>query len=1013
MMIKWLFTHIYHLWILLSIASPLNAAIITVDTSTDELNTPTGPNTSLREAIRDATTGDTINFAPSLNGAVIFLLSGEYLIDKNLTIDASALGNGLTLYGAGDRIARIYGSLATIKNITFRNGTASNGGALHISNGSTVNMNQCRIVANKAHGTGGITGLGGGIYCDSSALIIINSTIEQNSTTTDVGADLAGGGISMSGGNTTSLTLIGTTVQNNSTPMRGGGIHSTSTGTMTIIDSTISGNNAASGGGIDLTSGTLTLSGSTVSSNVGSSNGGGIYITSATVDLIKSTFANNISTAEGGAIDLNNSAIVTIESCTIAENTSQNGGGVHNNNSTLSLVNSIVAANGASYGKDIYFQSGTLTRSGVSIVGSNDQCDTPFPAGNPNVNGDIVGTIIARIEPGLSPLGYYGGPTMTMHPLTNSPAYNAGGSTSLSTDQRGYPRVVGASLDTGAVEVSTTLLVTTAIDENDGGLGLGVGNSLRECIQAATSPGSLISFAQVLDGNTLTITNGAIPVSAQTVLIDASGLSNGITIDGDSTYGIFNCSSSANLSINSLTITKAGARAITSESGSSLSLSNCAFTANLSGCLDLELSKASIRYCDFTDNTLNTVSSGGGAAVFALTSDVVIDQSSFVGNSTVSTGGPLGGAIRSAVSTLHVSRCNFSNNSALGSSAGKGGAIYLSHLLGPALSYSSITNSTFKGNQSALGGAIELGNIIGSIELSHLTITGNVSDLGGGINLKSAGTDGKLLLNHCIIATNLSPINADINYDPSGGGSNPIVVSGPNLIGDNSSVASIFPAGALVGTMATPLDPMLGSHSNHGGFTNSIPLLPGSPAIDAGSVIFPALQNDQRGFSRMIGTAPDLGAYENGHIVGYSTWVEEKIASGLDADFAGDSEFDTNRNGVEYATGRHPAVTEDAAILHLTRVAKAGGGYEMHITFAYEPDAPDIKYILQRNTTLDAFGARYRFTPSTGIEQLHPSGNVTATYDEINKTITVVDDGIGDGPRYFWRLMIEELPTSP
>jgi hypothetical protein len=74
------------------------------------------------------------------------------------------------------------------------------------------------------------------------------------------------------------------------------------------------------------------------------------------------------------------------------------------------------------------------------------------------------------------------------------------------------------------------------------------------------------------------------------------------------------------------------------------------------------------------------------------------------------------------------------------------------------------------------------------------------------------------------------------------------------------------------GGLATPgshdihLDPLLGPLGNYGGPTQTIPLLPGNPAIDAGSnsLIPLGVTTDQRGFARIVGSAVDLGAFEYG-----------------------------------------------------------------------------------------------------------------------------------------------------
>ncbi len=52
-------------------------------------NHDSGPG-SLRQAILDAHSGDTVTFAPSLRGQVITLTSGELTVSKNLTIDGPA-----------------------------------------------------------------------------------------------------------------------------------------------------------------------------------------------------------------------------------------------------------------------------------------------------------------------------------------------------------------------------------------------------------------------------------------------------------------------------------------------------------------------------------------------------------------------------------------------------------------------------------------------------------------------------------------------------------------------------------------------------------------------------------------------------------------------------------------------------------------------------------------------------------------------------------------------------------
>src|SRR5262249_3301577 len=70
--------------------------------------------------------------------------------------------------------------------------------------------------------------------------------------------------------------------------------------------------------------------------------------------------------------------------------------------------------------------------------------------------------------------------------------------------------------------------------------------------------------------------------------------------------------------------------------------------------------------------------------------------------------------------------------------------------------------------------------------------------------------------------------------------------------------------GNLVG-----VNPLLAPLGNYGGPTQTIALLPGSPAIDAGDSALAVdaqsnpLTTDQRGLPRVVGAAVDIGAFES------------------------------------------------------------------------------------------------------------------------------------------------------
>ncbi len=117
----------------------------------------------------------------------------------------------------------------------------------------------------------------------------------------------------------------------------------------------------------------------------------------------------------------------------------------------------------------------TFTTAGGNLIGDNSgnpaaPNTTTFPTGNPNANGDKVGTAGSVIDPLLGPLQNNGGTTPTRALLTRSPAIDAGlnsntfdpsNSSPLLFDQRGagFPRIVDGDGDTvetvdiGAFEV--------------------------------------------------------------------------------------------------------------------------------------------------------------------------------------------------------------------------------------------------------------------------------------------------------------------------------------------------------------------------------------------------------------------------------------------------------------------------------------------------------------------------------------------------------------------------------
>jgi hypothetical protein len=220
----------------------------------------------LRQAILDASSGDTITFAP--NVTTVTLINGELVINKNLIITGPG-ANRLTV------------TARCIDVVCFR--------IFNINPGATVSISGITI------SNGDVSdGPGGGGILSAGVLTLTDCTISDNFTGNDFGGILGGGGVMNDNG---TMTITGCTISNNSASQygltvtsKGGGIWNDS-GSLVITNSTISGNSCSAfspeppfagvafGGGIS-NGGNLQIRSSTVAHNSASGDeafGGGIY----------------------------------------------------------------------------------------------------------------------------------------------------------------------------------------------------------------------------------------------------------------------------------------------------------------------------------------------------------------------------------------------------------------------------------------------------------------------------------------------------------------------------------------------------------------------------------------------------------------------------------------------------------------------------------------------------------------------------------------------------------------
>ena len=131
--------------------------------------------------------------------------------------------------------------------------------------------------------------------------------------------------------------------------------------------------------------------------------------------------------------------------------------------------------------------------------------------------------------------------------------------------------------------------------------------------------------------------------------------------------------------------------------------------------------------------------------------------------------------------------------------------------------------------------------------ISGLTVTGGQADNGGGLANYGAAT-----LGNTIVAGNTAS-----NRGPDADGT--FTSQGHNLIGKFDGSFG-WVNSDLIGTIASPLQPDLAPLGDYGGPTQTMPLLPGSPASGAGASGAGIPTTDQRGQIR--GSSVDIGAFQ-------------------------------------------------------------------------------------------------------------------------------------------------------
>jgi hypothetical protein len=643
----------------------------------------------------------------------------------------------------------------------------------------------------------------------------------------------------------------------------GGGLRVSKQAHVTLTDCVISGNTAQNPGGGVFSSGTVQLVDCTVSDNA-SVVGGGLTNAGGTLELLDTTVCGNSVESVGGGIENGGTLILT--NSTISGNSAEFGAGVDNiDGGKAQLICTTVSGNS---GRDhfvrvaagIYNQAGSTVTLTDTIVAGNTSNGRPSDIeGNVSGNHNLIGTggsgglengvdgnLVGVADPGLTPLGDYGGPTRTVALVPGSPAIGAGtsGPGLPTVDQRGFAR--GTSVDIGAVQTQASLVVNTTAD----GVGSDPGQlSLRQAVNLANvlrGPNN-IGFDPTLFASrqTITLTAGELDLTNRDGAEEITGPAAGVTISGNNRSRVLEIGPGVTAMLSAITMTAGHA-------------------TNGGGLLTSSGSDVRLTACTISNNSADN--EGGGLWVAG--------DMSLVGCSITANTGIAGGGLEDASEgTISLTNVTVSGNKALVA----GGGLETSSRQGTL----SLTDVTVSGNKGSWGGGLALDDVDGVVTLQNVTIAGNSAVLGGGLFIDdgisrieggtisgnvASSSGGGLQVQPTATATLTDTIVAGNSHEnPNTHQATPNDIQGAPLQSGSFNLIGTGGSGGLRngvdGNLVGVANPGLAALGSYGGTTQTIALLPGSSAIDAGTSGPGIPDTDQRGEPRH--GAPDIGAFES------------------------------------------------------------------------------------------------------------------------------------------------------
>jgi hypothetical protein len=309
--------------------------------------------------------------------------------------------------------------------------------------------------------------------------------------------------LTVASGVTASLTGLSIKNANTQSLINGAGLDNS--GTLTVANCAFSNDSAefGIGGAINNHGGNLTVTGSTLSGNSASNDGGGLYTRNGTVAVTGTTISGNSVAGYGGGV-FNSGGSVTLTDCTLSGNTSQSaGGGVFTYNGSMTITGTTISNNSAKYDGGGVLNKSTLTLTDSTLSG-NTAGHNGGGLENEFSNLSITGTTF-----GGNTAGVYGGGLFNLY----GPVSLKNCTVAQNTGAKG-----GGIRNAGTLTlINTTISANDSLDDPGGGVDNTRSTVLDNTLIAAnvtgggTAPGDFngavdtaSSFNLIGDGDNLT-----------------------------------------------------------------------------------------------------------------------------------------------------------------------------------------------------------------------------------------------------------------------------------------------------------------------------------------------------------------------------------------------------------------------------------------------------------------------------------------------------------------------------